>query len=125
MEKLISAIVTETIKSVLPSIIASMQGMPESVRQTSIKYEVSRGNASRDVKKPAKLIKSPSNDAEAFNVVKSYVLGRKAGTIAKGPFLTCYRHITENSTLDDVIKSSATAKNTLYKEAQKVLNYRA
>jgi hypothetical protein len=112
MEKLISAIVAETVKSIVPSIMASMQGKPERIAQASSK-------------KAGKLIKSPANDTDAFNIVKKYVVARKAGTIEKGPFLTCYRHITENSTLDDVIKSSDTAKITLYKEAQKVLNYRA
>jgi hypothetical protein len=57
--------------------------------------------------------------------VKRYVLARKAGKIEKGPFLTCYRHISESSTLDDVLKASPTAKATLFKEAQKVLNYKA
>jgi len=122
MEKLISSIVAETVKSIVPAIMATMQaGKPETVAQASARYEVRQAS----VKKTGKLIKSAGSDIEAFNVVKSYVLDRKAGKIGKGPFLTCYRHITEHSTLDDVLKASATAKNTLHKEAQKVLNYRA
>lgn len=121
MEKLISAIVTETVKSIVPSIMASMQGKPETVAQVAGRYESRQAS----VKKAGKLIKSAGSDIEAFNIVKKYVVARKAGKIEKGPFLTCYRHITENSTLDDVIKSSDTAKITLHKEAQKVLNYRA
>lgn len=122
MEKLISSIVAETVKSIVPAIMSTIQaGKPETVAQASARYEIRQAN----VKKARKLIKSAGSDIEAFNIVKKYVVARKAGKIEKGPFLTCYRHITENSTLDDVIKSSATAKITLHKEAQKVLNYRA
>lgn len=122
MEKLVSTIVMETIKSILPTILSSIERRPESVMEGQGKAE--NRKASTIAKKAGKLVKSASNDVDAFNVVKKYVLARKAGTIEKGPFLTCYRHITENSTLDDVIKSSETAKRTLYKEAQKVLNYK-
>ena len=122
MEKLVSTIVMETIKSILPTILSSIEGKPESVMEGQGKAESRK--ASSIAKKAGKLIKSAGNDVDAFNIVKKYVLARKAGTIAKGPFLTCYRHITENSTLDDVIKSSETAKRTLHKEAQKVLNYK-
>ena len=122
MEKLISSIVAETVKSIVPAIMATMQaGKPETVAQASARYEGRQAS----VKKAGKLIKSAGSDIEAFNIVKKYVVARKAGKIEKGPFLTCYRHISESSTLDDVIKSSATAKNTLHKEAQKILNYRA
>jgi len=122
MEKLISSIVAETVKSIVPAIMATMQaGKPETVAQASARYE----GRQACVKKAGKLIKSAGSDIEAFNIVKKYVVARKAGKIEKGPFLTCYRHISEQSTLDDVIKSSATAKITLHKEAQKVLNYRA
>jgi len=122
MEKLISSIVADTMKAMLPALMASIQaGKPEAVAQSAARY----GSRKASTRKAVNLIKSAGSDIEAFNVVKGYVLDRKAGKIAKGPFLTCYRHITEHSTLDDVLKASATAKNTLHKEAQKVLNYRA
>lgn len=122
MEKLISTIVMETIKSILPTILSSIERKPESVAQVASKPDTRQ--ATIQGKKAGKLIKSAATDIDAFNVVKKYVLARKAGKIEKGPFLTCYRHITEQSTLDDVIKSSETAKRTLHKEAQKVLNYK-
>ena len=122
MEKLISSIVAETVKSIVPALMATMEASkPETVAQVAARYESRQAS----VKKAGKLIKSAGSDIEAFNIVKKYVVARKTGKIEKGPFLTCYRHITENSTLDDVIKSSTTAKITLHKEAQKVLNYRA
>jgi len=121
MESLISSIIAESMKSILPAILASLQGKPESVSLSTVPAI----SESRKAKKAGKLIKTAATDLDAFNIVKRYVLARKAGKIEKGPFLTCYRHISESSTLDDVIKSSATAKSTLHKEAQKVLNYRA
>jgi hypothetical protein len=121
MENLISSIVAESVKSILPAILASLQGKPESVELSAVPAI----SESRKAKKAGKLIKSAATDIDAFNIVKRYVLARKAGKIEKGPFLTCYRHISESSTLDDVLKASPTAKATLLKEAQKVLNYKA
>jgi hypothetical protein len=120
MEKLISAIVAETVKSIVPAFMASMNtGKPEIVGQSVVEYTPARN------KKAGKLIKSAGSDVEAFTIVKKHVLARKAGKIEKGPFLTCYRHIFDSTTLEDVARSSKTAILTLHKEAQKVLNYRA
>ncbi len=123
MEKLISAIVAETVKSIVPAFMASVNtGKPEAVSQKIVEYMPSKLPSNR---KAGRLIKSAGSDIEAFTIVKKHVLARKAGKLQKGPFLTCYRHISDTTTLEDVTRSSATALQTLHKEAQKVLNYRA
>ena len=114
IEKLVSSIVAETVKSMMPAILASLENGKPGQNATFT-----------GTKKAARLEKLASSDTEAFDIVKGYVLARKAGKIERGPFLTCYRHITEVSTLDDVKKSSPTALETLRKEARKVLNYQA
>jgi hypothetical protein len=97
-------------------------GKPEAVSQSIVEYRPSNVLSNR---KAGRLIKSASSDIEAFTIVKKHVLARKAGKLQKGPFLTCYRHISDTTTLEEVARSSRTALQTLHKEAQKVLNYRA
>jgi len=70
MEKLISAIVAETVKSIVPAFMASVNTRkPEAVSQSIVEYMPSKNLFNR---KAGRLIKSAGSDIEAFTIVKKH-----------------------------------------------------
>lgn len=100
-------------KAVAVAVAEALKAATESATESAPKA----AKAVKAAKAKAVNVVKPQAD---FNLVKSYVLARKAGTLKAGPFVACYRHFHESTTLESVKASSATALDTLHKDAEKL-----